>query len=219
MPRLPVPLPARSMVPVEIRPAEGGNRLPPEVSIRIPTASVVPVLAMKPLLFRDLLELIVTTGVAAVVRPMPPLVAMEISPALEVTSAVLVLVVILVSARAAATAASRAAAAAESIKRCLVNTTSFKILAPGSRSVRWSAAIALREGPLSTPPPGKTAGSPSVCPVPGHPSAHMGSRWGLPAPLYPAMVPVQQQISCRWRGGATKNALRTGPFNKPEPGY
>ena len=54
-----------------------------------------------------------------------PLLAVKVLPDVEVESGVLVTVLISVSARAAAKlAASKAAAAAESIKRCLVNTTS-----------------------------------------------------------------------------------------------
>jgi len=58
-----------------------------------------------------------------------PVASMTIFPALEVTSSVEVWVVMLVSALAAATvmtAVSRAAAAAESIKRCLINSASYK---------------------------------------------------------------------------------------------
>jgi hypothetical protein len=56
---------------------------------------------------------------------MAPVESMVMLPDVEVESGVLVTVLISVSARAAAKlAASKAAAAAESIKRCLVNTTS-----------------------------------------------------------------------------------------------
>ena len=162
MPRLPVPLPARSMVPVEEKPVTGGNSTPPLalVSISTPVALAVPVLAIKPLLVTELLELMVIVGLAAVM-PTPPLAPMEMLPDVAVVSAVEVLVVISTSACAPVATASRAAAAAESIKRCLVNTTSLKSLRGGP--VLRSAAMP-QEGPLFEPAvPGQPAGNLPVC--------------------------------------------------------
>ena len=62
MPRLLVPLPPRSMLPVEAKPDVGEDRLPLVVSIRTPMPLSVLVLEMDPLLMTELLELMVTAG-------------------------------------------------------------------------------------------------------------------------------------------------------------
>ena len=125
MPRLLLPLPPRSMVPVEAKPAAGVMMLPRLVSMATPMALSVPVLAMKPLLMTELLLLRVTAATSGVVMPTPPPASMVILPLVMVLIAVEVLVLISVSARAVArAAASMAAAAAESIKRCLINSAS-----------------------------------------------------------------------------------------------
>src|SRR3954469_3055475 len=119
------------MAPALEKPDAGATILPPEVSIKMPTAPAVSGLEIAPLLVSELLELIVTAGPAFLIAMLPP-VSMRILPASLVLSAVLVAVVTLVSARAEAQRigpTSNAAVAAESIKRCFVKIQFSSILA------------------------------------------------------------------------------------------
>src|SRR4051794_14025548 len=102
MPRLPVPLPPTSMVPVDKKPLDD-RILPAVVSIRTATPLSVLVLERAPLLVTVLAELRVMAGVPEVAMLIPPVASMTILPLEEVLRAVLVLVVTVVSARADAT--------------------------------------------------------------------------------------------------------------------
>src|ERR1700727_1344188 len=194
MPRVPVPCPRRSRVPVEPKPAVPGLMLPPLVSIVTPMPLLTPALEMVPLLVSELLELMVTAAVLLVPMATLPVASMVMLPLVEVSSGVEVAVKSAVSARAqaAGAAASRAAAAAESIKRCLINTSLFKNVAGRGTA---NLGISLRQGPF--------AGfghptSPRECapfyPSPGAPPPRGAGRAVWHAPLYPAIVPVQQQF-------------------------
>src|ERR1700761_1656766 len=100
MPRLLVPLPLRSMLPVEARPDEGGKMFPLVVSIRTPRPPSALTLEIDPLLTNELLESMVTTGAEAVEMAILDPLSMVILPLVEVKSAAEVLVLTSVSARA-----------------------------------------------------------------------------------------------------------------------
>src|ERR1700743_35150 len=195
MPSLPGPLPPRLLVPVELKPLVPGWTLPPLVSIETPMPLSTLPLEMVPLLTSELLELTVTAAVLLVPMPTLPVASMVMLPLVEVLSAVEVAVEISVSARAAAAmaAASRAAAAAESIKRCLINTSLFKMSPGGAPPI--SAFLSTRPVPGPRPNPRVPRGNvhPFTLRQAPHPPRRAGSAvWH--APLYPAIVPVQQQF-------------------------
>src|SRR6185437_10616422 len=125
-------------------------------------------------------------------------VSMVILPLVEVKSAVEVLVVTSVSARAdisvASGAASRAAAAAESIKRCLINSASLKCRRAGYRRSRHCLSK-VRSRTLSTSPRAQQGMAPFTLSPGGPPPVRDKGQVPAGPPLYPAIVPVQQQFS------------------------
>src|SRR3954462_9195313 len=107
------------MAPALEKPDAGATILPPEVSIKIPTAPAVSGLEIAPLLVSELLELIVTAGPAFLIAMLPP-VSMRILPASLVLSAVLVAGVTVGSAAPRSQengAAQKGGGPGESIKR------------------------------------------------------------------------------------------------------
>src|ERR1700722_676705 len=121
MPALLVPLPDMSRLPALVI-VVGATTLPALVSIRMPMALSVSVLARWPRLDSELFELMVMMGVADLIE-MLPVEEMVILPEVLVERAPPVLVVMEVSARTPAMSqglASNAVAATESIKRCFV---------------------------------------------------------------------------------------------------
>jgi hypothetical protein len=124
--------------------------------------------------------------------PTLPVASMVILPLVDVESAVDVAVETSVWARApAAKAVSKAAAAAESIKRCLINSASLKCRRAGHRQSRHVSP----QGPLPDlghlASPRECAPFFTLCQFAYVPGKGAWAVWQVP--LYPAIVPVQQQ--------------------------
>src|SRR5260221_9414162 len=119
MPRLVLPSPLTSIVPVLKEPVPEDRILPAEVSIARPMAESTPVLEIYPLLSTKLLEFKVTAAVELVWIAILPPESMVKSPLLAVVSAVLVPLDISVAACAdtMTAPATRTNETAQSIRR------------------------------------------------------------------------------------------------------